>query len=774
MDDDSQHAIVAACLLASSKYCGIVVSDSEAKKAKERNLRESKKGKKRNGKREEIMSTMTSKKLSATLASIMAEDVRGGTGIVTIEEKMARARDYDDNDEFDMMLLDNDSSDEDYDDDGDMMMDGTNDNDIGNDYGGDGGDDDDDIDEDNNNTTATKQNVIAKGVNYLDLLLHWERIVLESLYFDLPGSDIDTTGDVRGSMKVLVPILMKRNPFVKDHKLILSAAQRLMYSSIDSNVWVIYPNVHSLASSVIVAATVLLYTANMLQFQKNKDGSFTNKGDTLLNEDDIPSFLDVPCFVDSSNNSSSSSVPALVLAVSHLLFHSQIDDRNSPAYNIIEKKNKECLLDDKRKRKKFKTDDQKKKFDKFKRTKKLNSTNIQKCVDIARRMYINCFDSVSNNSTTSSSNRITIDINERRGNIQLCKNEVGYNVIPLQKDIKSSFHLLSSSGGIKRIKTGRGPASVEGQGMIPIAACLWWDGNSGSGDGSSSSSSSSSSILNNSEGFQRQALKELRLLRTLWCEDYVPSSLWLPTGIHSNEWLTQKKTKHATTSSIISPIWFLGSPLKIRLKNIIDQKKINLIHPILFLNDLISAIRHCHSRKVVLGKHSLSTTSIYINHQNRPIIVDLSSSIFISHSIISKKIEIELKNNNKEINEKLKIKADTKMKARDLIYMPIEKMLGSTITTMSCDIWRVGMLCIHIAMGKPILSGSTCREDCLKNAYKLLGGQKISKRMKLLPWFHEIPKYPKVITEKLNKYITTFMNKKDTTWSLNNHVNNIL
>ncbi len=50
---------------------------------------------------------------------------------------------------------------------------------------------------------------------------------------------------------------MRRNHEDKDHKLVLTASQRLMYSCVDSPVWVVHANVHALASSVVVAATGL-------------------------------------------------------------------------------------------------------------------------------------------------------------------------------------------------------------------------------------------------------------------------------------------------------------------------------------------------------------------------------------------------------------------------------------------------------------------------------------------------------------------------------------
>jgi hypothetical protein len=72
---------------------------------------------------------------------------------------------------------------------------------------------------------------------------------------------------------------------------------------------------------------------------------------------------------------------------------------------------------------------------------------------------------------------------------------------------------------------------------------------------------------------------------------------------------------------------------------------------------------------------------------------------------------------------------DAKMKPSDLAYMPIETMLGSTVATMPCDVWRIGMLSIHVAMGKPIVSSKN-RLEAVKNVYKLLGAEKISSATK--------------------------------------------
>ena len=49
-------------------------------------------------------------------------------------------------------------------------------------------------------------------------------------------------------------------------------------------------------------------------------------------------------------------------------------------------------------------------------------------------------------------------------------------------------------------------------------------------------------------------------------------------------------------------IWLVGPPLRIRFKTMIDNKLIQELNPNEFLNSLLSACKHCHSRKIILGK----------------------------------------------------------------------------------------------------------------------------------------------------------------------------
>ena len=109
---------------------------------------------------------------------------------------------------------------------------------------------------------------------------------------------------------------------------------------------------------------------------------------------------------------------------------------------------------------------------------------------------------------------------------------------------------------------------------------------------------------------------------------------------------------------------------------------------------MISAVRHCHARKVLLGKAALSTNSIYMDANHRPVIVDLSTAQHVRHSEILRKLkherrfdpekkdrrkeqrEADTEKEKQEQRKKAAAKADVKMLPRHLVYMPIETMLG--------------------------------------------------------------------------------------------------
>ena len=76
------------------------------------------------------------------------------------------------------------------------------------------------------------------------------------------------------------------------------------------------------------------------------------------------------------------------------------------------------------------------------------------------------------------------------------------------------------------------------------------------------------------------------------------------------------------------------------------------------------------------------------------------------------------------------------------------------------------MLAIHVAMGKPIVCGKN-RVECVKNVFKLLGGDKITTRTKQWPWYETQPKYPKTLESRLEKYIIAYSRKEQVQWHLN-------
>ena len=275
------------------------------------------------------------------------------------------------------------------------------------------------------------------------------------------------------------------------------------------------------------------------------------------------------------------------------------------------------------------------------------------------------------------------------------------------------------------------------------------------GKGDESSAFSALSDRGSGGGFERKALEELRLLKTLWSETIsgVPpssgggggggggggsgggengnTSLWFPKILDASSWLTPEFSGSKSSGILLPslehsrvPVSFLGRPVQRRLKTIIDARDVQSIDPILFTHGLISALRHCHARRIILGKSALSTSSIYMDADQNPVIVDLSGATIIRHSEIAKQLEIEIaskRNNEGRDAVAASKRADVRMKARDLFYMPIEMMLGSTVTTMPTDVWRAGMLSIHVAIGKPIVSGSG-RQEFIKNIFKFLGG----------------------------------------------------
>ena len=374
-------------------------------------------------------------------------------------------------------------------------------------------------------------------------------------------------------------------------------------------------------------------------------------------------------------------------SITNLLFRKPLDRQQSPAFRMLEKHHLHILKEDKAKRHKK---DSSKGRTKEKRVKKLNEETLNKMVNRAKNLFLFCF-----NGGCPNSEKVTIDVEEARGSVDLCLGEVRYDVVPMPEGGFAKFDTLSGSGNSgnsgksasnggfanKIVRVGTRRNDVAGEGMVETTVTSWC-----------------TLSTNVKGGFDQNALRELRVLRALWdANKDAPDSLWLPEGVHSHGLnaqhtnsspITTKNTMAALTN-LSAPVWFFGPPVRFRLKTLIDNKRLFKIHPIHFLHGILSALRHCHSSKIVLGKSVLSTSSIYIDAQFRPVIVDLSSAQYASHSNIAKQLEKEIKEKrrNSGIDAVAASKrADQRMKARDLAYMPIETMLGSTVATMPCDV----------------------------------------------------------------------------------------
>ena len=241
-----QRACVAAALLASCKYLGLLTSREEARKARGKG-----------GNRKGAETKMTAERLARTLASIMAEDARSdGNGTMSMEERIKAARNAgDDDDVLNAMLLQNSGS----------PMDESDD-----DSDSDGGDSESSSASTSSSSSTSTSSVEANGVNFHELLVRWERAVLEGVCFDLPGSDPDVR-DIRTMMKTQVPILLKRNNSARDHKHVLTCSQRLMYNTCDDKLWINHSSAEAVAGSVVVAVTLLLHRGRMLERQEDEN-----------------------------------------------------------------------------------------------------------------------------------------------------------------------------------------------------------------------------------------------------------------------------------------------------------------------------------------------------------------------------------------------------------------------------------------------------------------------------------------------------------------------
>jgi hypothetical protein len=151
-------------------------------------------------------------------------------------------------------------------------------------------------------------------------------------------------------------------------------------------------------------------------------------------------------------------------------------------------------------------------------------------------------------------------------------------------------------------------------------------------------------------GFDRKALVELRLLRSLWVRQGEHRGehnhehnhgLWLPQNVHAanNEWWSETQGASRTSTGLLRApppplpsLWFLGPPVDFRLKTMMDEKKLLHINPRRFAQGLSAALCHCHTRKILLGKQALSISSIYLTAKGgefTPVIVDLSGATHV-------------------------------------------------------------------------------------------------------------------------------------------------
>jgi hypothetical protein len=240
---------VAAALLASCKYLGLLTSREMARRARNKTgaKRRAERGAERGAETQ-----MTAERLARTLALILAENARSADAItVSMEEKMKAARTAGEEDVLDAMLLQG----------GGSPMDESDES-----------DDNSDVDDSSSisSSSSSSSSVVVDGINFHQLLIRWERAMLEGVCFDLPGSDPDVH-DIRTMMKTLVPILLKRNDSAKDHKLVLSCSQRLMYNACDDALWVRYSSTDSVAGLVVVAVTLLLHRGGILERQEDEN-----------------------------------------------------------------------------------------------------------------------------------------------------------------------------------------------------------------------------------------------------------------------------------------------------------------------------------------------------------------------------------------------------------------------------------------------------------------------------------------------------------------------
>jgi serine/threonine protein kinase len=251
-------------------------------------------------------------------------------------------------------------------------------------------------------------------------------------------------------------------------------------------------------------------------------------------------------------------------------------------------------------------------------------------------------------------------------------------------------------------------------------------------------------------GFPALALAELQVLRALWKPER-PKSIWLPTDLKvGHEW-PQERWQASDSSNMLSidPIWFIGPPLRMRLKRMLeDRKLLQSIKPRAFFHDILSAIKHCHSSRIMQG--SISPSNIFISHSGRAVLSGFAKSSFFRKSDIEKRKERALRSKHKRSSGAAA--RTNSVKPGRLVYMPAEHILGSDLLTPEAEMWTVGAITAHVMMGKPLVQAEG-RREFIKRMFQMCGSEKLSSRIKILPFYEKTTKpYPRCVEEKLLKY----------------------
>ncbi len=250
-------------------------------------------------------------------------------------------------------------------------------------------------------------------------------------------------------------------------------------------------------------------------------------------------------------------------------------------------------------------------------------------------------------------------------------------------------------------------------------------------------------------GFPAIALAELQILRALWKPER-PKSIWLPTDLKvGHEWPQQPW--HASDSSgmlSIDPIWLVGPPLRMRLRRMLEDRKLSQsIKPRAFFHDILSAIEHCHSCRIM--HNSLSTSHIFVSQSGRAVLSGFSKASFFRKADIEKMKERALRRKRKRSS--IAAPPNT-VKPGKLVYMPAEHILGSDLLTPEAEMWTVGAITAHVMMGKPLVQAED-RGEFIKRMFQMCGSEKLSSRVKILPFYEKATKpYPRCVEEKLLKY----------------------